>query len=234
MMKRTRQPAGSATRNTALIVAIVVGALLAAGALVGATTTVIGILADVWNGRADLLTGSAPRVAMNGAPADADGTEVSGVTYAGALISADAPLPLPRALQTASAVLGALVMIGGGLLLVLLAVRMLRTRPFARVLAWGLGIVGLVAILAATVAPQLEAAAVDIGVRELGYAIYHDAHDGSFTVGGPDALALPLWDPLWIVDRVDPVLLIVGITLVVLGTLVTDALRLQRDTEGLV
>ncbi|MGO3233116.1 MAG: hypothetical protein ACTIKT_06570 [Microbacterium sp.] len=225
---------GQTARSAALVAALIVGALLLIGTLFGAAATIFGILGDTWNGRVDLITGSAPQVAVDGAPADAVASETNGVTYSGALVTADAPLALPRALQVAAAALGALVMIGGGLLLVMLAVRMLRTRPFARILAWGLGLVGLVAILAATVAPQLEAAAVSIGIRDLGYALYDDAHDGSFVAGGPDALALPLWDPLWMLDRVDPVLLMVGITLGVLGFLVADAVRMQRDTEGLV
>lgn len=228
---------GQAVRSTALIAALIVGALLVVGALFGATATITGILGDTWNGRVDLLTGSAPRVAVDGSLPDAGSdvaAEAGGVTYSGALVTADAPLALPRALQVAAAALSALVIIGGGLLLVLLAVRMLRTRPFVRALAWGMGLVGLVAILAATVAPQLEAAAVDIGIRDLGYALYDGAHDGSFIAGGPDALALPLWDPLWIIDRVDPVLLMIGLTLGVLGFLVSDAVRMQRDTEGLV
>ncbi len=225
---------GKTTRSAVLIVALIVGSLLGIGTLFGTAATIFGILADTWNGRVDLITGSAPQVAVDGTPADAGASETNGVTYYGALVTADAPLALPRALQAISAALGALVMIGGGLLLVTLAVRMLRTRPFARILAWGLGLVGLFAILAATVAPQLEAAAVDIGIRDLGYALYDDTHDGSFVAGGPDALALPLWDPLWILDRVDPVLLMVGITLGVLGFLVADAVRMQRDTDGLV
>jgi len=234
MMNTTGHAARGRTRSTVLIFALAIGALLAVGGLFGAAASVIGILGDLWNGRVDLLTGSAPRVAIDGAPADAGASETNGVTYSGALVTADAPLALPRALQAISAALGALVVISGGLLLVLLAVRMLHTRPFARVLTWGLGVVGLVAILAATVAPQLEAAAVAIGIRELGYAVYDDAHDGSFVAGGQDVLALPLWDPLWILDRVDPVLLMVGITLGVLGFLVADAVRMQRDVEGLV
>src|SRR5690606_12403578 len=126
-----------------------------------------------WNGRAELLTGSAPRVENDGVLPDA-GTEINGVTYSGALVTADATLPAARALQATATVLSALVAFGGGSLLVLLAVRMLRTRPFVRILAWGLGLVGLIGMLAATVAPQLEAAAVAIGIRELGYAVYDD------------------------------------------------------------
>lgn len=225
---------GQTTRSAVLIVALIVGTLLVIGTLFGTAATIFGILGDTWNGRVDLITGSVPQVAVDGALADAVAAETNGVTYSGALVTADASLALPRALQVAAAALGALVMIGGGLLLVMLAVRMLRTRPFARFLAWGLGLVGLVTVLAATVAPQLEAAAVGIGIRELGYALYDDAHDGSFVAGGPDALALPLWGPLWILDRVDPVLLMVGITLGVLGFMVSDAVRMQRDTEGLV
>ncbi|QTV79126.1 hypothetical protein [Microbacterium sp. NIBRBAC000506063] len=89
-------------------------------------------------------------------------------------------------------------------------------------------------IVAAAVAPQLEALAVDLAVRELGYAVYDAGHSGVFTPDGPDAIELPLWDWLWVLDRVDPTLLLLGVLIFVLGVLVADGTRLQRDTEGLV
>lgn len=218
-------------RTTALITALIIGALLLVGSLIGAIPVISGILGDVWNGRADLLTGRSPQIPIDGTsgPVDSNGAAYNGVT-----ISADAPMALPRALQAIAATLNVMAIAGGSLLVVLLALRMLRSRPFARLLSWGLGVVGVIAIAAAAVAPQLEAAAVGVAVRELGYAVYGDGHDGTFTADGPDAIALPLWDPLWILDRVDITLLLVGIVLGLVALLVAEGTRMQKDMEGLV
>ncbi|HTN55309.1 MAG TPA: hypothetical protein VLZ82_03935, partial [Microbacterium sp.] len=218
-------------RATALTTALVVGALLLVGSLIGAIPVIAGILGDVWNGRADLLPGRSPQIPIDGssAPVDSDGVAYNGVT-----ISSDASLALPRALQAIAATLNVMAIAGGSLLVVLLALRMLRSRPFARLLSWGLGIVGLIAIAAAAIAPQLEVAAVDVAVRELGYAVAAEGHDGTFTADGPDAIALPLWDPLWMLDRVDITLLLIGIMLAVVALLVAEGTRMQKDTEGLV
>lgn len=218
-------------RTIALITALIIGALLLIGSLIGAIPVISGIFGDVWNGRADLLTGRSPQIPIDGTsgPVDSDGAAYHGVT-----ISADAPLALPRALQTVAAILNIMAIAGGSLLVVLLAVRMLRSRPFARLLSWGLGVVGVIAIAAAAVAPQLEAAAVGVAVRELGYAVYGDGHDGTFTADGPDAIALSLWDPLWILDRVDITLLLIGIVLGLVALLVGEGTRMQKDMEGLV
>lgn len=218
-------------RTTALITALIIGGLLLIGSLIGAIPVISGILGDVWNGRADLLTGRSPQIPIDGTsgPVDSDGAAYNGVT-----ISADAPLALPRALQALAAILNIMAIAGGSLLVVLLALRMLRSRPFARLLSWGLGVVGVIAIAAAAVAPQLDAAAVDVAVRELGYAISGDGHGGVFTADGPDAISLSLWDPMWMLDRVDVTLLLVGVVLCVVGMLVAEGVRMQKDTEGLV
>ncbi|MGB3375017.1 MAG: hypothetical protein WBA87_07755 [Microbacterium sp.] len=220
-------------RTTALITALIIGALLLVASLIGAIPVISGILGDTWNGRADLLTGSAPQIPADGTIPSVD-PDSAGATYSGVTISADAPLALPRALQAIAAILNVLAIAGGSLLVVLLALRMLQSRPFARVLSWGLGLVGIIAITSAAVAPQLEAAAVDVAVRELGYAVFADGHDGAFTADGPDAIALSLWDPLWILDRIDITLLLIGIVLGVVALLVAEGTRMQKDTEGLV
>lgn len=229
----TTNPAVRTARTTALVTALTIGALLLIGSLIGAIPAIAGILGDIWNGRVDLLTGRTPQIPVNGTipPVDSD---TGSTVYNGVTISSDAPLALPRALQAIAATLNLLVVVGGSLLVVMLAVRMLRSRPFARLLAWGLGIVGVIMVTAAAIAPQLEAAAVDVAVRELGYAVYDNGHDGLFTADGADAIALPLWDPLWILDRVDITLLLIGIVIGLVGLLVAEGVRLQKDTEGLV
>lgn len=219
-------------RSSALIVSLIIGAVLLAGSALSAVPRIIGYFTDLWNGRADLMTGRAPFIPLSG---DSWGSsETNHVDYSGIVIVSDEALIGPRVLQATAEGLGILVVIGGGLLTVVLAIRMLRSRPFARMLSWGLGVVGVLAILAAAVAPQLNALAVDLAVNELGYSTYGDGHDGMVTETGPDAIILSLWDPLWMLDRVDATLLLLGVVIAVLGLLVADGTRLQKETEGLV
>lgn len=213
-------------RSATLVVALIVGAVLVIGSALGAIPALAGIFGDIWNGRADLLTGRAP--ALGG------GSDAAETNYAGVIISADAALATPRMLQAVAALLAIGLVVCGGLLLVLLSLRMLRSRPFARLLAWGLGVVGLLAVVVAAVAPQLEVLAVDLAVQELDLPLYDASHDGMFTADGADAIALALWDPLWILDRVDPALMLLGLVLGALGLLTAHGVRLQRETEGLI
>ncbi|GAA3905273.1 hypothetical protein [Microbacterium invictum] len=226
-MSRTAVRAG---RSTALIAALVVGAALLAAAIIGAIPTVSGYFLDYWNGRADLMTGHVPQIPVHGeVPAEPDDANYSGV-----LISSTEALTGPRMLQAIAAVLGILVVITGSLLAVLLAVRMLRGHSFTRLFSWGLGALGALVMIAAAVAPQLNALAVDIAVQELGYRIYDPAVDVTMTADGVESVILSLWDLEWILDRVDLTGFLLGVIIALLGLLVADGTRLQRDTEGLV
>lgn len=220
--------AAGAARRGALIVALVVGGLLLLGAAISAVPRIVGYFTGYWNGHSDLATGREPSIRIS------DSSEIDRVDYSGIVIVSDQPLVLPRALQAAAEGLGILVILAGGVLAVMLAVRMLRGRPFARMLAWGLGTVGALAALAGAVAPQLRAWAVDAAVRELGYDVYGPGFDDTLTPDGPEAIVLPLWDPLWVLDRVDVTLLLLGVIIAIVGLLVADGVRMQRDTEGLV
>lgn len=219
--------ASRAARSGALVVALVVGGLLLLGAAISAVPRIVGYFTGYWNGNSDLLTGREPSIRIS------DSSEIDRVDYSGIVIVSDQPLVLPRALQAAAEGLGVLVILAGGALAVMLAVRMLRGRPFARMLAWGLGTLGVLAVLAGAVAPQLNAWAVDAAVRELGYVV-SDGFDGVLTPDGPEAIVLPLWDPLWMIDRIDMTLVLLGVIIAIVGLLVADGVRMQRDTEGLV
>lgn len=219
-----------AGRSTALIAALVVGAVLFAAAIIGAIPALSGYFLDYWNGRADLMTGHVPQIPVGGeVPA-----EPGGANYSAVLISSAEALTGPRVLQAVAAALGILVVIGGSLLAVLLAVRMLRGRPFARLLSRGLGTLGALVMIAAAVAPQLNALAVDLAVQELGYRIYDPAADVTMTADGVESVVLSLWDLEWILDRVDLTGFLLGVIVGVVALLVADGTRLQRDTEGLV
>ncbi|MGF2950011.1 hypothetical protein [Microbacterium alcoholitolerans] len=218
---------GYAARSGALIVALALGALLLLGSAISAVPRITGYFTGYWNGHSDLLTGREPSIRIS------DPSDVDRVDYSGIVIVSDQTLLLPRVLQAAAEGLGILVVVGGGVLTVMLAVRMLRGRPFARMLAWGLGSVGVLAILVGAIAPQLQAWAVDAAVRELGYEV-SAGFDGTLTPDSPEVIALPLWDPLWVLDRVDMTLVLLGVIIAIVGLLIADGVRMQRDTEGLV
>lgn len=215
-------------RSGLLIVALVLGGLLLIGSAISAIPRIAGYFTGHWTGHSDLLTGREPSIGLTGPT-----TEAGRVDYSGAVIVSDQALVLPRALQATAEGLGILVIVAGGALAVMLAVRMLRGRPFVRMLAWGLGAVGGLTVLAGAIGPQLHAWAVDAAVRELGYAVSEGA-DGALTADGPELIVLPQWDLLWILDRVDVTLLLLGVIIAILGLLVADGVRMQRDTDGLI
>lgn len=215
-------------RSGALIVALVLGGMLLIGSAISAIPRITGFFTSYWTGRSDLLTGREPSISSTGALSEADR-----VDYSEVVIVSDQPLLLPRVLQATAEGLGVLVIIAGGALAVMLAVRMLRGRPFVRMLAWGLGSVGVLTMLAGAIAPQLHAWAVDAAVRTLGYEVSAHA-DGTLTADGPELIALPQWDVLWVLDRVDVTLLLLGVIIAIVGMMVADGARLQKDTEGLV
>lgn len=219
-------------RSGALITSLALGALLLLGTAISAIPRIAGYFTGHWTGYGDLITGREPSIQISDAvPAP---SEVDGVDYSGVVIVSDQSLVMPRLLQASAEGLGILVILAGGALAIMLALRMLRGRPFARMLSWGLGAMGVLTVITGSVAPQLNAGAVDVAVRELGYAVYDSSPDGMLTPNGPEAIALPLWDPLWVIDRMDVTLLLLGVIISVVGLLVADGVRLQRDAEGLI
>ncbi|QTV79127.1 hypothetical protein [Microbacterium sp. NIBRBAC000506063] len=110
-----------AGRTTVLISALLFGGLILLGAVVAAVPRITGYFTDYWNGRAGLLTARQPQVPIEGGR-----PEAGGLDYDGLRIVSDEALLAPRTLQALAEGLGILVIIAGGLLAVLLAVRMLR------------------------------------------------------------------------------------------------------------
>lgn len=89
-------------------------------------------------------------------------------------------------------------------------------------------------MLTAVLAPQLDALAVDLAVQELGLGILDPEGDGMMTESSPELVILTLWDPIWTLARIDFTSLLLGAVISVMGFLVHDGVRLQRDTDGLV
>lgn len=219
-------PAPTPGRTAAVAVALIVGSILLLLAVLGAVPNVASHFTGNWNGVADLVTPDVPfsETALT--------TKDGGPAYSGVLISSPEPLVASRVLMATAAALGGLTAILGSLLIVVLAARLLMRRSFTRLARWGLVVLGVVVMLTAAIVPQLEVLSVDLAVQELGYPIAADG-GGPTTPDSPDVISPGLWG-IWAVNRVDWTLFLLGGMLALLGFLVADGVRLQRDTEGLV
>jgi hypothetical protein len=219
----------SAGRVTALTLALLLGSLFLLLSLGGAVGGVLNNFTGNWNGEADLIT---PRVPFGESWADIGKSD--GAQYSGVLISSDDALTAPRALLAGDAALTSLVAIVGSLLVLVLAIRLLMRRSFSRIARWGLGVLGILLMVKAAVGPQLRVLSVDLAVQELGYPIATDGGSGMMTENSPELLNLGLWDPVWALARVDLTLFLLGAIVAVVGFLVADGVRLQRETDGLI
>lgn len=219
----------SAGRVTALTLALMLGSLFLLLSLGGAVGGVLSAFTGNWNGEADLIT---PRVPFGESWDDVGKSD--GAAYAGVLISSDDALPVPRALLAGDAALTSLVAIVGSLLVMVLAIRLLMRRSFSRLARWGLGVLGILLMVKAVVGPQLPVLSVDLALQELGYPIATDGGSGMMTENSPELVSLGLWDPVWVLARVDLTLFLLGAIVAVVGFLVADGVRLQRETEGLI
>jgi hypothetical protein len=195
--------ATSAVRTVSLILALVVGSIFFIGAGLGSVPHVAEPFDQYWHGQADTTTG-------------------------GTVIDSDEALPAPRALQASAIALTSLSEIFGSLILIVLAGLLLARKGFTRIAGWSLAGLGILIIVTAAVAPQLRSLAVDLAIRELGYPIADRDGTGGYTEPRPEEYYLGLWDPFWILNRVELIPFLLGAIIVVLGFLVADGIRLQR------
>lgn len=215
-------------RLTVVIIALVIGSVLLLLATLGAIPALTRPFMDNWSGTAGLSTPRMPFIDSWAQVAKDQSDQYSGIQ-----ISSPDPLVASRTLDAASNGLGSLIAIVGSLVIVLLASRLLMRRSFSRIARWGLVLLGSLIIIAAAVQPQLDALSVDLAVQELGYPIFGEA-DLMMTENSPEKVVLNLWEGISVLGRVDLTSVLIGIVLVLLGLVVGDGLRLQRDTDGLV
>jgi hypothetical protein len=223
-------------------IAAIVIALVASAALfvTGVAAIVSGVLGGyLYWGEALLVTDQRPF--MSGQP---------NVEYNGILFSSMEPLVGARAASTVADVLHQLVLLALAGNLALVAGSLIMRRPFTRALRWGLVVLGGLVLASGAIAPQFDALASDLAVQELGFPaatlepptlgsntpqIHSTPADAAAPDGQPGEhvlLTAGTWS--YILMRVDAGLAAIGITLVLLGILIRDGIRLQRDTEGLV
>lgn len=219
-------PTQGRTRVVAAVIALLAGVVLA---LVALNTIFIGLfMGAYYNGELFLST---TRV-----PFEPDGTEQgTGEVWYGSLgIGSMQPLIASRALSTVADVLHQLVLITIAVLLITIAASMLMRRPFTRVLRWGLVVLGSMIVVSGAIAPQLDALAAGIAVQELGYPAIVVGNAGYEEVSGGEYALVTSGSWTYILMQVDAVLTAIGLALVLLGILIGDGIRLQRDAEGLV
>lgn len=226
----TALPPASRTRIAACVLALAIGGPLLLLSVSGAIPAVAQHFTANWNGEAGIST---PRIPFVGLQSDIEKDDPDSM-FSGVLISSPDPLPVPRLLMAIESGLAALIAIAACLIVVTLAIRLLTQRSFGPVARWGLIALGGLMILSATLGPQLGVLSVDLAVQELGYPIFDPAVDLMMTDDSPEKVVLGLWDPVWVVARFDFTGLVLGAALLLLGSLIRDGIRLQRETESLV
>jgi hypothetical protein len=214
------------TRVVAAVIAIVTGAVLG---LVAVNTIFVALFTGyLYSGELPLNSDRVP-FQPDGAP------PYSGeVWYSTLGISSAETLVGSRAASTVADVLHQLVLIAIAVLLITIAGSLLVRRPFTRVLRWGLVVLGALIVVSGAIAPQLDALAAGLAVQELGYPAV--VIDGPGYEGVPEGEYALVTSSSWtyILMQVDAVLTAIGVALVLLGILIGDGIRLQRETEGLV
>jgi hypothetical protein len=212
-------------RIVAAVIALVAGAILA---LVAVGTIAIAVFSSYW------FSGEMPIVSQR-VPFEPEGTQQIGEVMYGTLTFGSAePLIAARAASTVADVLNQLFLFALAVLLIAIAGSLLARRPFTRVLRLGLVILGTLIIVSGAIAPQLDALASELAAQELGFPTividssgYEDKPEGEYAI-----VASTSWT--YILARIDAGLTAIGVALVLLGVLIGDGIRLQRETEGLV
>lgn len=212
-------------RIVAAVIALVAGAILG---LVAIGTIAIAVFSSYWfSAEIPLIS---PRV-----PFKPDGTQQIGeVMYGNVTFGSAEPLIAARAASTVADVLNQLFLLALAVLLISIAVSLLARRPFTRMLRLGLIVLGTLIIVSGTIAPQLDALAAGLAAQELGFPTitvdisgYEDKPEGEYAI-----LTSGSWTH--ILGQIDAGLTAIGVALVLLGVLIGDGIRLQRETEGLV
>jgi len=223
-MSDTPQSAG---RIVGLVLVSIIAGLYVLGGVFGAIHVISDHFMWNWHGRADLLTGRYPFI-DSWAELPKDGE----ASYAGVVIASDEALPVPRALQAVDLAMSSLIGILGGLLVALIAVRLLARKSVSRIARWGLLALGILIMVKSTVGPQLQVLAVNIAVQELGYPILDPlAGDGLTEQQFPEGITPGLLG-IWAITPADSLLFLTGAIIAVLGYLLTEKVRRQRTAAS--
>ena len=212
-------------RIVAAVIALIAGAILG---LVAVGTIGIAVFSSYW------FYGELP-LSSNRVPFQPDGTQQIGeVVYTTVGIGSAEPLVGARAASTVADVLNQLFLLALAVLLISIAVSLLARRPFTRMLRGGLIILGALIVVSGAISPQLDALAAGLAAQELGFPTI--VIDGPGYEGVPEGEYALVTSSSWTYTfgQIDAGLTAIGVALVLLGILIGDGIRLQRETEGLV
>lgn len=221
-------PSPSPARIMTVIVVLLLGIALVLGAGLALLSGVPRAFTDTFVGQADLSTPRVPFV-ESWDELDPKGFEPM---YSGVTIQSQDPLPVPRTLRAVERGLTDLIGVLAGLTLVVISIGLLQGRGFSRSARHLVGALGILVMITAIAAPQLDALAVDVAAQQLGYPIFDPSSDMVMTESSPEKIVLALWDPLWALNRVDFVLVALGSVIALSGFLLRDGLLLQRRSSA--
>jgi hypothetical protein len=214
----------SPARIITVVLVLMLGSVILLGSMLSAPSLISRAFSDTFVGEAGLVTPRYPFIESWSELSKA-GFEP---TYSGIQIQSVEALPESRALRAVESGLTSLVSILSGLSLVLMSLGLLRGRGFSSAARWTIGSLGVVVMVNALAAPQLDALAVDLAVQQLGLPIFNSYTDSAMFEDSPELVVLALWDPLWALQRVDLAAFAVGAVIAAAGFLMRDGLLLQR------
>jgi hypothetical protein len=175
-----------------------------------------------WNGQANLLTGRYPFI-----DSWAELSPYDEATYSGVHIASDDTLFVPRALQAIDTAMSSLIKLLGGLVVLLIAIRLLARKSVSRLARWGLLALGILIMVKSQVGPQLQVLSVNLAVQDLGYPIVDQlAGDGMTESQFPEGIT-PGMLGIWALTPADGLLFLTGAIIAVAGFLLTDKVRRQ-------
>jgi hypothetical protein len=220
-MSRTPARAARAVSRGALAVVIVIAGVSALLALVYAALWIGGIQREFMV-EVPVATPLDLTPVVHGTAGD------SVVQYSTVLISSYEPLTGARIQLALATALRFAVFFGACVVVILLAARLWRRRPFAGLATYSRAGVGVFAVAVAFAAPWLEMSGTLAGVTALGFPLS----------GESSPVPTEEWEwvvpPEFSLQHADWLLLGFGVVLGLVAALFAHALRLQRDTEGLV
>lgn len=138
------------------------------------------------------------------------------------------PVVASRVLLGIATALPFTIVMVGCLGVLVLAARLAKQRPFSDPLQWTLGGLSLLTLVSAVVVPWFRMLAGELAVAELGLPTSGDA------VSDVDSQAWVVPMSFDFLQDLDWPMFLIGIVLGLITALLGRAIRLQRDTEGLV
>jgi hypothetical protein len=216
-------------RIIGLVLIAVIACLVVLDGLMSGLYRVPDQFVSNWNGQAGLITGRYPFI-DSWAELPKDGEAI----YSGVHIASSEALPVPRALQAIDIAMSSLIRVLGGLMVALIALRLLAQKSVNRLARWGLTALGILIMVKSQVGPQLQVLAVNYAVQDLGYPIVDQlAGNGMTESQFPEGITLGMLG-VWAIGPADTLLFLTGAIIAMLGFLLVDRTRVKQATASLI